>query len=262
MKMYTIDDLKNFERNSNGYLICPTGDYMAIKKFPNRCYFPYGGEFENTTFGDGCRFGAKSTFGDYCGFGDNCKFENTTFGDGCRFGINCEFVDCIFGNNCIFGYGCEFENTTFGYNCKFGEFCMFGAKSTFGDYCGFGDNCKFGVFCMFGAKSTFGEFCMFGEHCRFGDNCNIKNQFLEGLEIPTTKVVKIDYIGSRNDSTYFFQTEQGIYVRCGCFFGVLKEFEAQVKETHKNNNQYIAEYLGAIKYIKSIMPIGDESNGN
>ena len=193
MKMYTIDDLKNFERNSNGYLICPTGDYMAIKKFPNRCYFPYGGEFENTTFGDGCRFGAKSTFGDYCGFGDNCKF---------------------------------------------------------------------GVFCMFGAKSTFGEFCMFGEHCRFGDNCNIKNQFLEGLEIPTTKVVKIDYIGSRNDSTYFFQTEQGIYVRCGCFFGVLKEFEAQVKETHKNNNQYIAEYLGAIKYIKSIMPIGDESNGN
>lgn len=153
MEKYTIDDLKSFERDRFGYLICPTGDYTAIKEF-----------------------------------GDNSKF---------------------------------------------------------------------------GRGSEFGEECKFGADTEFGDGCNIECNFFENLETPAVKVVKIGYIGRRNDSTYFFQTAgQGIYVRCGCFFGSLKEFEAQVKETHRENKQYLAEYLGAIKYIKSIMPIGDESNGN
>lgn len=113
------------------------------------------------------------------------------------------------------------------------------------------------------ADTEFGELCIFGAGAKFDDGCNIECNFFENLETPAVKVVKIGYIGRRNDSTYFFQTAgQGIYVRCGCFFGSLKEFEAQVKETHRENKQYLAEYLGAIKYIKSIMPIGDESNGN
>jgi hypothetical protein len=39
---------------------------------------------------------------------------------------------------------------------------------------------------------------------------------------------------------------------CGCFTGTLKEFEAKCKKTHKDNKQYLAEYLGFIKYIKSL----------
>lgn len=37
--------------------------------------------------------------------------------------------------------------------------------------------------------------------------------------------------GSRTGSRiYFFNLDQGIYVRCGCFLGTLKEFRARVKE--------------------------------
>lgn len=43
MKKYTIDDLKTFERDERGYLICPTGDYTAIKEFGKL-----------SKFGDGC----------------------------------------------------------------------------------------------------------------------------------------------------------------------------------------------------------------
>lgn len=177
MKKYTIDDLKTFERDERGYLICPSGDYTAIKEF-----------------------GRGSEFGDYSEFGSCSKFDdNSEFGRGSEFGKGCEFLG----------------------RSKFGKSCEFDSRS------------------------------------------NLVGHFFENLETPAVKVVKIDHIGSRHGCTYFFQTAgQGIYVRCGCFFGSLKEFEAQVKETHKDNKQYPAEYLGAIKYIKSIMPIGDESNGN
>lgn len=33
MKIYTIEDLETFERDDDGRLICPTGDYSQIKHF-------------------------------------------------------------------------------------------------------------------------------------------------------------------------------------------------------------------------------------
>ena len=42
-------------------------------------------------------------------------------------------------------------------------------------------------------------------------------------------------------------------VSCGCFSGSLLDFEKKVKETHKNNPQYLNEYLGAIEYVRRIM---------
>lgn len=33
MKVYTIKDLESFERDENGYLICPSGDYTQISVF-------------------------------------------------------------------------------------------------------------------------------------------------------------------------------------------------------------------------------------
>ena len=66
-------------------------------------------------------------------------------------------------------------------------------------------------------------------------------------------MIKIDRIGSRKGCTYFFKTLSQIYVRCGCFFGTLNEFEAQVNKTHKDNDKYRQEYLEAIKYIKAVI---------
>ena len=58
MKKYTLADLRTFERNENGFIICPAGDYTAIEKFPERCIF-----------------GERCSFGKCCSFGEDCKCE-------------------------------------------------------------------------------------------------------------------------------------------------------------------------------------------
>ena len=51
MKKYTIEDLKGFEKDENGRLLCPAGDYTEIASFPGWC-----------RFGAGCRFGEECQF--------------------------------------------------------------------------------------------------------------------------------------------------------------------------------------------------------
>ena len=64
------------------------------------------------------------------------------------------------------------------------------------------------------------------------------------------RYIQIACIGSRKDmTTYCFEDDK---IWCGCWNGNLAEFEARVKATHKDNPQYKAEYLGWIKYIKSV----------
>lgn len=74
MRKYTISDLDAFEREEQGWLICPSGDYTKIKEFPEKC-----------SFGKGCNFRRRSNFGAMCGFGDGCIFgEMCNFGKGCN----------------------------------------------------------------------------------------------------------------------------------------------------------------------------------
>ena len=75
----------------------------------------------------------------------------------------------------------------------------------------------------------------------------------ENIQEQVDRVLKIDRIGSRRGCTYFFKTLSEIYVRCGCFFGTIAEFEKRVNETHQNNEQYRKEYLEAIKYVRAVM---------
>ena len=66
----------------------------------------------------------------------------------------------------------------------------------------------------------------------------------------TKRYIQIGCIGSnKRITTYCFDDD---IIWCGCFKGTLKEFENRVKETHKNNKQYLAEYMGFIKYIKEL----------
>lgn len=97
MKKYTGKELEAFERDEHGWLICPTGDYTAIKTFPGKCRF---GEY--CSFGEGCSFGAWSSFGEGCSFGERCRF-----GEKCSFGERCSF-----GEKCSFGEGCRHEELT------------------------------------------------------------------------------------------------------------------------------------------------------
>jgi hypothetical protein len=50
-------------------------------------------------------------------------------------------------------------------------------------------------------------------------------------------------------TTYCFEDD---IIFCGCWNGSLKNFEKRVKKTHKDNEQYLAEYLGFIKYVQSL----------
>ena len=64
------------------------------------------------------------------------------------------------------------------------------------------------------------------------------------------RYLSVSCIGSRKGiTTYCFEDD---IIWCGCFKGTLIEFEIKVNETHKNNEQYLKEYQGLIKYIRSL----------
>ena len=62
------------------------------------------------------------------------------------------------------------------------------------------------------------------------------------------RYIQIACIGSaKRMTTYCFEDD---IIWSGCFKGTLEQFETQCKETHKNNKQYLDEYLGFINYLK------------
>ena len=64
------------------------------------------------------------------------------------------------------------------------------------------------------------------------------------------RYIQVACIGSsKRMTTYCFDDD---IVWCGCFKGTLQEFEKQVNETHKDNEQYLKEYIGFINYLKSL----------
>ena len=141
--------------------------------------------------------------------------------------------------------------------CPTGDYSQiksFGECCSFGEWCSFGKSCSFGERCRFGECCSFGERCSFGKSCSFGECCNLDNNLkFENIKENVARVLKIDRIGSRKGCTYFFKTLSDIYVRCGCFFGTITEFENAVNETHADNEQYRNEYLKAIEYVKAVM---------
>ena len=66
----------------------------------------------------------------------------------------------------------------------------------------------------------------------------------------TQDIFWISCIGSRGDTTTFFQTQKGqIYVCCGCFRGTIDEFETKVNATH-GGNMHAEMYHLAIQMAK------------
>lgn len=160
MKKYTIEDLKGFEKDENGRLLCPAGDYTEIASFP----------------------------------------------------------------------GC----------CSFGECCRFGAGCSFGECCSFGEGCRFGERCSFGAD------CRFGAGCRFGERCGFEGGHIAAPGYP---LLTFGGFGSANRTTYAFNCQDGIWVRCGCFSGSLEEFREKVRERH-GDTPFAIEYLAVADLIE------------
>jgi len=91
---------------------------------------------------------------------------------------------------------------------------------------------------------------------RYADlsSANLSSANLSSADLSSAKTdkryIQVSCIGSsKRMTTYCFDDGQVI---CGCFTGTLKEFEKKCKKTHKDNKQYLSEYLGFIKYVKSL----------
>jgi hypothetical protein len=73
-----------------------------------------------------------------------------------------------------------------------------------------------------------GEGCRFGGGCSFGERCSFEGHKAK----PGNPYIAFDRSASSLRKAYFFNFEDGIYVRAGCFFGTLAEFRAAVKKAH------------------------------
>ena len=102
-----------------------------------------------------------------------------------------------------------------------------------------GNLCSFGQYCNFGNSCTFGEGCYFARQCRF-ENGHVAKQ---GYPL-----LGFSGFGTKNRTTYFFNCEDGIWVRCGCFFGDIEQFRKQVKKTRKGRIK--KEYLMIADLVK------------
>ena len=57
-------------------------------------------------------------------------------------------------------------------------------------------------------------------------------------------------IGSRQDVLAAFQTEKGVFLRAGCFFGTVEEFGAKLQDEH-GDNAHAVEYRAALVLIEA-----------
>ena len=135
--------------------------------------------------------------------------------------------------------------------CKFDECCSFGKGSSLGDKCileqdgdfekdcSFGEHCVFEDRCNFGEGSSFGWKCIFntckiGQDSRFGEGCIFEGKCIVENEHITKDIfplLSFNGFGYVNKTIYFFNCEDGIWVRFGGFFGTIEQFRERVKKT-------------------------------
>jgi hypothetical protein len=78
--------------------------------------------------------------------------------------------------------------------------------------------------------NKFAEWCSFAGRCLFAEWCSFeKLKFKKG---ETVFFIRINNIGSRKDGCQIFNAIEGLYVRCGCWFGKVEDFLAEVKKNH------------------------------
>lgn len=73
----------------------------------------------------------------------------------------------------------------------------------------------------------FGKWCSFGEDCFFGEECSFEGK---GEYIGDYPFLAFVGFGSRIGSkVYFFNLQDGIYIRCGCWLSDIARFRERVK---------------------------------
>ena len=82
-----------------------------------------------------------------------------------------------------------------------------------------------------------------------GDNIDIIGNAVINKDIDNEdNYITIGPIGSRDDITTFINTDEGIYVNCGCFSDTIEEFRNEVIKKHRDN-RHAKDYLAAIEFV-------------
>ena len=84
---------------------------------------------------------------------------------------------------------------------------------------------------------------------RYANLCSAKLKPIDNKEVIIKDFMSVCGLGSENRQTMIFDTNIGIVLQCGCFYGTEEAFKKQVKETHNGNN-YEKEYLEMLKLAK------------
>jgi hypothetical protein len=69
-------------------------------------------------------------------------------------------------------------------------------------------------------------------------------------------------IGSRNEQTRTYWSNDLVQVVCGCFVGSLEEFNSRVESHHSEDSEYRKQYKEYIKIVKTIIEMESETNGD
>ena len=77
---------------------------------------------------------------------------------------------------------------------------------------------------------------------RYANLSDAKLRPIDDKEVIIKDFMSVCGLGSCNRQTLIFDTNIGIVLQCGCFYGTEEAFEKQVKETHAGTN-YEQEYL-------------------
>ena len=214
----------NFGNNNIFGMSCIFGNNnQYIKQFGSNNIFGKNNDFKNIC---GNIFGRFNTFNCYSSFGDNniISDQNT-------------FISCNFGNNNKFSYDNKFYNSSFQNNNSFEYGNYFSSGTSFND-----DNIFKQHLLSTKIKLGHNNKLIINKHM----NDNKEYILLKGNK----SVIVFDNIGSRDDSTYFYLHNDGIFVICGCFKSDIEKFEEKVNVTHKNNEYFIKEYKSVIEKVK------------
>jgi uncharacterized protein YjbI with pentapeptide repeats len=95
---------------------------------------------------------------------------------------------------------------------------------------------------------------LYGADLRGADlrGADLRGAYLYGAGklIGDRPIIQISPIGSRGDFLTAYLTDNGIFLKTGCFFGTVEKFKSAIKETH-GENKHAEEYLAAIALIET-----------
>ena len=153
----------------------------------------------------------------------------------------------VYGDACVYG-----DAWVYGNACVYGDAWVYGNAWVYGDACVYGDARVYGNAWVYGNACVYGDARVCDNACVYGDARVCDNAWVYGDAFIKVKsdILTIGPIGSRNDTTTFFKTkDKKINVCCGCFRGIIEEFEKAVEKTH-GGSFYEKQYKIAIELAK------------